>query len=161
MMTQGSLVDFVCGNEEDSCDEDCMRNIYLTSLMPLSQQPEGFGFGAPKYNNTGFKLRKTEISSNSPSSSPNLLVPYLPRDISQSCLPAIIPVYPLPDAPPKSNRMRLVHKNHGTLALREPPFLSISPSGVSNKITIYSQIATLSFLFFGILFFTSSLSNWP
>ena len=151
MMTQGSLVDFVCGSEEDSCDEDCMRNIYLTSLMPLSQQPEGFGFGAPKYNNTGFKLRKTEISSNSPSSSPNLLVPYLPRDISQSCLPAIIPVYPLPvvlliDAPPKTNRMRLVHKNHGTLALREPPFLSISPSGASNKITIYSQIATLSFL---------------
>ena len=137
--------------------------------MPLSQQPEGFGFGAPKYNNTGFKLRKTEIASDSPSSSPNLLVPYLPRDISPSdtsCLPAIIPVYPLPvvlliDAPPKTNRMRLVHKNHGTLALREPPFLSISPSGASNKITIYSQIATLSFLFFGILFFTSSLSNWP
>jgi hypothetical protein len=141
MMTQGSLLDFVCGNEEDSCDEDCMRNIYLTSLMPLSQQPEGFGFSAPKYNNTGFKLRKTEISSNSPSSSPNLLVPYT-------------------DAPPQSNPMRLVHKNHGRLALREPPFLAISPSGASNKITIYSQIATLSFwnLFFCLVSLQLALS---
>ena len=112
--------------------------------MPLSQQPEGFGFGAPKYNNTGFKLRKTEIASDSPSSSPNLLVPYLPRDISPSS--PSLPVVLLIDAPPKSNRMRLVHKKHGPLALREPPFLSISPSGTSNKITIYSQIATLSFL---------------
>lgn len=40
-----------------------MTGIYLTSLMPISQQPEGFGFYDfdPKYNNKGFKLRKNEI----------------------------------------------------------------------------------------------------
>jgi hypothetical protein len=68
--TQGSLVDFVvddCGsmgdgdNEFEMSGSDEMANVYLTSLLPMSQQPEGFGFGPPKYSTTGFKLRKREM----------------------------------------------------------------------------------------------------
>jgi hypothetical protein len=88
-LTQGSLVDFVVENtsssmvDDDETDEDglpcyeavCMRNIYLTLLLPLSQQPEGFGFGAPKYNNTGFKLGTFENMHDFPSTSPHPIVP--------------------------------------------------------------------------------------
>ena len=64
--SQGSLVDFIYdeNSSEESDDKENevdMANIYLTSLLPLSQQPEGFGFYDPKYNNKGFKLRKNEI----------------------------------------------------------------------------------------------------
>lgn len=48
-------------NECETSDSDDMTNVYLTSLLPMSQQPEGFGFCPPKYNITGFKLRKKEI----------------------------------------------------------------------------------------------------
>ena len=60
--SQGSLVDFVDDvvYSGDNVEDD-MTGIYLTSLMPISQQPEGFGFYEPKYNNKGFKLRKNEI----------------------------------------------------------------------------------------------------
>lgn len=66
--SQGSLVDFIYdeNSSEESDDQENevdMANIYLTSLLPLSQQPQGFGFCAPKYNNRGFKLRKTEVLS--------------------------------------------------------------------------------------------------
>jgi hypothetical protein len=67
--SQGSLLDFVDdGGSSGNCLEDDMTGIYLTSLMPISQQPEGFGFYAPKYNNKGFKLRKSEnqVSPQSP-----------------------------------------------------------------------------------------------
>ncbi len=60
--SQGSLADFVDDEvySEENLEDD-MTGIYLTSLMPISQQPEGFGFYDPKYNNKGFKLRKNEI----------------------------------------------------------------------------------------------------
>jgi hypothetical protein len=38
-----------------------MKSVYLTSLLPMSQMPEGFGFRAPKFNVRGFKLRKQEV----------------------------------------------------------------------------------------------------
>ena len=43
--SQASLVDFVDDKVSSGNDlEDDMTGIYLTSLMPISQQPEGFGF---------------------------------------------------------------------------------------------------------------------
>ena len=38
-----------------------MKSVYLTSLLPMSQMPSGFGFRAPKFDNRGFKLRKKEV----------------------------------------------------------------------------------------------------
>ena len=38
-----------------------MKSVYLTSLLPMSQMPDGFGFKAPKFNVRGFKLRKQEV----------------------------------------------------------------------------------------------------
>ena len=67
--SQGSLVDFVDDvvYSGDNVEDD-MTGIYLTSLMPISQQPEGFGLYEPKYNTKGFKLRKNEnrLSPQSP-----------------------------------------------------------------------------------------------
>ena len=104
--SQGSLADFV--DDEVSSEEnleDDMTGIYLTSLMPISQQPEGFGFYDPKYNNKGFKLRKNEIQLSqacSPASpqSPGLLcftpiqlpAPHPPRAVcsdTDSLLPIV------------------------------------------------------------------------
>jgi hypothetical protein len=39
-----------------------MTSVYLTSLLPMSQMPEGFGFQAPKFNVKGFKLKRKEVS---------------------------------------------------------------------------------------------------
>ena len=113
--SQGSLVDFIYdeNSSEESDDQENevdMANIYLTSLLPLSQQPQGFGFCAPKYNNRGFKLRKTEVLSVSPSASPELIVPPLPV-VEMSDVPTVI------FALPKLNRMRLVRKNTEAIAL--------------------------------------------
>lgn len=177
MMTQGSLVDFICESDEEAIDEEaidedgndqcCMRNIYLTSLLPLSQQPEGFGFRAPKYINTGFKLRKIDIWSDSPSSSPNLILPPLTEarmalltalpheNISTICVPALI-VQSLTGGLPKSNRMRLVRKENRTVVLRDPPpSNSVSPPGASNKIEIYYSFIRIPFPFL-----TFHLSDW-
>ena len=145
-LTQDSLVDFVVQDTSSfmaDCESDaeglpcpesvCMRNVYLTSLMPLSQQPEGFGFGAPKYNNTGFKLRKSENMYDLPAVSP----PPVPSPSGILCaliVPEVGPVSPQPvfaciniqmatptAPPPNLYRMRLVRKNNASIVLREPP----------------------------------------
>jgi hypothetical protein len=81
--SQGSLVDFLYDNTDSGDDQQHdidMRCVYMTSLLPISQQPEGFGFCAPKYNTKGFKLRKKEVEQAQSSSS-------LASDSSQSSLP--------------------------------------------------------------------------
>ena len=127
IQTQGSLVDFV--NDEiddgDNQDEDDMTNVYLTSLLPISQQPEGFGFKAPKYNVKGYKLRKTDIwdlpqSSASPykqapesatvyPQAPSMLYSAVSQPLLHFPFPAVTsPLMPI--ALLSTNRMRLKRK---------------------------------------------------
>jgi hypothetical protein len=184
--SQGSLVDFIYDenssgdDQENEVDMANMRSIYATSLLPLSQQPQGFGFCAPKYNNRGFKLRKTEVLSGSPSASPELIVPPLPvveiTDFPTAIFPnSSVSALLKPTvtfALPKLNRMRLIRKNPGAIALREPPPLeAVSTTGASKKFAIYTYNYTftghcyyfsclmfcLVFPFCAYLFFT----NWP
>ena len=94
--TQGSIVDFVVQDTSSfmaDCESAAEGLPCPESLMPLSQEPEGSGAGAPKYNNTEFKLRKYENMYDLPAASP----------------------------PPVPNLYRLVRKTLASIVLREPP----------------------------------------
>ena len=70
--SQGSLADFIYDENSSGDDQESevdMATVYLTSLLPISQQPEDYGFHAPKYSSKGFKLRKKEFQHTSQSSS--------------------------------------------------------------------------------------------
>ena len=79
--SQGSIVDFLYDHTDSGDDHEIdIRCVYMTSLLPVSQQPEGFGFYAPKYNTKGFKLRKKEVEQAQSAS------PLAASDSSQSSL---------------------------------------------------------------------------
>ena len=122
--SQGSLVDFIYDENssgDDQKDEVDMATVYLTSLLPISQQPEDYGFHAPKYNSKGFKLRKKEFQHKSQSSrsvtsvSPQAmsllrsspLQPILPPSSANLASPVMQLQLPLTKL---SNRMRLKRK---------------------------------------------------